>query len=57
MKAKLKLITVAMLGVGITGMMLAGLSVHAEMPSKTQIPSAMAPWVFETHVKDLGGNG
>jgi len=57
MKAKLKLITVAMLGVGITGMLLAGLSAHAETPIKVKALSTLSHWDSDKHIKDLSGKG
>jgi hypothetical protein len=56
MKAKLKLITVAMLGVGITGILLAGISAHAEMPTKAKSQITMR-WDSEKPIKDLSGKG
>ena len=52
MKAKLKLVTVAMLGVGITGILLAGISVHAaEMPAKIKSVSIVAKWDSVKEIK------
>ncbi len=43
MKTKLKLITVAMLGVVFSGMLLAGISAHAEVNLK-ESPAATERW-------------
>jgi hypothetical protein len=57
MKAKLKLITVAMLGVGITGLLLAGISAQAEMPNQVKSVQTTMHWDSEKHIKDFSGKG
>ena len=44
MKAKLKLVSVAMLGVVFTGMLLAGISAHAESISKRPAKTMVCRW-------------
>lgn len=44
MKQRLKIVSVAMLGLGITGILLAGISAHAELMSKKVAIEQIQRW-------------